>query len=55
MQFSSSVTTNGYLLTRDIVDMLVANGISHANVTLDGLQEVHDSRRKLLGGQVLSM
>ncbi len=51
MQFSSSVTTNGYLLTRDIVDMLVANGISHANVTLDGLQEVHDSRRKLLGGQ----
>ncbi len=41
----SSIVTNGFLLSRDNSDMLVENGITTAQVTLDGPAKIHNKRR----------
>jgi uncharacterized protein len=43
--FGSSMTTNGYLLTPDMVDKLLAWKIRHFQITLDGLPEHHNHSR----------
>ena len=48
--YSASISTNGYLLTQDIVDMLHRNKIEEAVISLDGLGKIHDDVRHLAGG-----
>lgn len=48
--YSARIITNGYLLTRDIVDMLAAAKLDNAQVTLDGLGAAHDATRMLANG-----
>lgn len=49
-RLSASMITNGYLLTKDKAARLNDLGISHVQITLDGRQQTHDSRRFLKGG-----
>lgn len=49
-QFSGHITTNGYHLSPDRADLLVAAGIKSYQVTLDGVPEVHNASRPLKGG-----
>lgn len=46
-----AVITNGYLLTRQVVNMLEKVGVNHIQITIDGCKEMHDSRRKLVNGE----
>ena len=48
--YSAGIITNGYLLTQDIVDMLVRFEVKSAQVTIDGLGSTHDATRYLRGG-----
>jgi len=48
---SSSIVTNGYLLDKKMSERLRKLGIKEAQVTLDGPEKVHDSRRKLHSGK----
>jgi len=43
---SGAMTTNGVLLTRPRLDRLVAYGVREFQITLDGPQPIHDSRRR---------
>lgn len=49
--FSMSLVTNGYLLTKDVIDMFIRNDIFNIQITLDGLAENHNKRRYLRNGQ----
>lgn len=49
ISFSSSMTTNGYLLTEDVVDRLFKRNIRTFQVTLDGPAFIHNRNRKLAG------
>src|SRR6185369_11165105 len=46
----SDMTTNGYLLTRDVFDRLVALGITQYQITFDGPREWHDRKRVRANG-----
>lgn len=48
--YGACIITNGYLLTQDVVDMLVENGVESAQVTIDGLGDTHNATRRLAGG-----
>src|SRR5438552_1789564 len=48
---SLSMITNGLLLTEDVVDRLVPQGLRGVKITLDGDKETHDRMRPLRGGQ----
>jgi len=50
VRFSSSMTTNGYLLTGDVVDRCFYDQISKFQITLDGPAEAHNKLRVLAGG-----
>jgi len=50
-QFGAGIVTNGYLMTPDVARKLVSLGVREAQITLDGTQELHDSRRVLRNGQ----
>ena len=50
ISYSSMVVTNGYLLTRETTERLLAAKIPSAQVTLDGGARSHDKRRILKGG-----
>ncbi|MBL6930297.1 MAG: radical SAM protein [Rhodospirillales bacterium] len=50
MQFTASMTTNGYLLDIDTFRLLSGLGFEHFQITLDGLPEDHNSLRPLKGG-----
>jgi uncharacterized protein len=43
------ITTNGTLLSREIIDFGAANGLSYL-LSLDGDKETHDQHRRLAGG-----
>lgn len=45
-----SLVTNGYLLTSEIVEMLIRNEILSIQITLDGLAKNHNQRRFLRNG-----
>ena len=48
--YSSHMTTNGYLLTPDVVDSLIKHRVTQFQVTLDGPQATHDRTRTRAGG-----
>lgn len=48
--FSSTMTTNGYLLTPDVADKLIRRRVKSFQVTLDGPARVHNMNRRLAGG-----
>lgn len=49
--YLSSITTNGYLLSADVVDALLRCEVRHFQVTLDGPETIHDAMRKLANGK----
>ena len=48
--YSAGIITNGYLLTQKNVDLLKNAGVTHCQVTLDGLGTAHNATRRLAGG-----
>jgi uncharacterized protein len=46
-----SVITNGVLLTQEIVDDLLAVGLTRVKVTLDGDEQAHDAKRRYKNGK----
>jgi len=46
-----SVITNGVLLTEQLIDDLLAVGLSRVKVTLDGDEQAHDSKRRYKNGK----
>ena len=46
-----SMITNGYLLTKETTDRLVALKVSNLQVTLDGPSRIHDAKRPLKNGK----
>lgn len=49
-QYTAGIITNGYLLTQEMVDMLVAVKVNNAQITIDGLAPNHNATRHLAGG-----
>lgn len=49
--FGASIVTNGYAMTKEISDELVELGIKGVQITVDGPQELHDSKRFLANGK----
>src|SRR6185369_11556322 len=49
--FSISMTTNGTLLTRAVVQQLLPYNFTKAILTLDGPQEIHDTQRPFVSGK----
>lgn len=49
--YGADIITNGYLLTRPVAEKLAAWGVAAAQITLDGVPAVHDSRRPRAGGR----
>ena len=47
--YTSSIITNGYLLTPHVVSSLLQRKVKRFQVTLDGYKTIHDSMRKLKG------
>jgi len=50
-RYNAGITTNGTLLTKEVVDNLLRYKVKRMQVTLDGPKEVHDARRPLKGGK----
>lgn len=50
IQYSCDLVTNGYHLTKDVFQRLLSWNINQFMITIDGIGEVHDSRRHLTGG-----
>jgi uncharacterized protein len=50
VDYSSNMTTNGYLLTPEIADLLLKWKIDQYQITLDGIGEVHDRKRPTRDG-----
>jgi uncharacterized protein len=51
VNYSSSIVTNGYLLTNHIIEKLHDYKINHIQVTIDGPKHIHDDFRKLKNGK----
>ncbi|MEM2417122.1 MAG: radical SAM protein [Nitrososphaerota archaeon] len=51
VEFSFSIITNGYLLNKEDISILVEKGLGEIQITLDGVKEIHDQRRPLKGGR----
>jgi uncharacterized protein len=51
VQFSSRMTTNGYLLSPEVADRLLSWQIQNFQVTIDGTPEDHDRSRPARDGQ----
>lgn len=43
--FAGTATTNGSLLTPDVADRVIPLGVTHFQITLDGIAADHDTRR----------
>ncbi len=50
IKFSSSMVTNGSLLTKDKIEKLNLLHLSHIQISLDGLADIHDKRRYFKSG-----
>lgn len=46
-----SVTTNGFLLTENVVEYLATQNVSHLQITLDGPPDTHNQSRPLKNGK----
>jgi uncharacterized protein len=51
LPMSSSIITNGLLLTEDVVDRMTPYGLVGVKITLDGDRDTHNRLRPLRGGQ----
>src|SRR6185503_7678284 len=51
IQYSAMIVTNGYLMTAEVAKRLVAAQVETVQITLDGGQQDHDSRRILHSGR----
>ena len=49
-QYTASVITNGYLLTKENIEMLDRVQVKDCQVTIDGLGDTHNATRHLAGG-----
>lgn len=49
-EYSAGIITNGYLLEKTMCERFDEWRIAHAQITLDGRPEVHDTRRVLVNG-----
>ncbi|HEU4964372.1 MAG TPA: radical SAM protein [Bacilli bacterium] len=49
--YVAGITTNGYLLDDDTIDMLLRNKVTSFQISVDGLPEHHDKQRVRVGGQ----
>ena len=50
LKYKAQIITNGYLLNRDVCSRLDNLAISSVQITIDGLESTHDSRRCLKSG-----
>ncbi|MEA1936590.1 MAG: radical SAM protein [Patescibacteria group bacterium] len=50
IQYCTSITTNGYLLTPSVIEYLKTVPLSHLQITLDGPAETHNISRPLKNG-----
>lgn len=50
-RFRSAITTNGFLLSKELFTNLLDCGVRRFFITVDGLKENHDSQRYLVGGK----
>jgi len=50
IEYSSSMVTNGYLLTREVADMLFRAEVRQFQITLDGPRDQHNRLRVLANG-----
>jgi len=51
MAFKFMLQTNGYLMSSEVIDELVAIGLREVRISLDGLASVHDAKRPLKNGK----
>ena len=51
LRLSSDITTNAYLLTRDVFRTLLGLGVTNYQISFDGPKEFHDRKRVLSGGK----
>jgi len=49
--FRSDITTNGYLLTPDLFERLVAGGVTRYQISFDGPPAIHDTKRVQANGK----
>lgn len=47
--YSANIITNGYLLTSEVLEQLIQYKVTDIQITIDGMNEEHDSRRYLVG------
>lgn len=47
----STMTTNGYLLTPDLISKLIKLNVVGYQITIDGVERIHDKQRKLYNGK----
>ena len=47
VHYEAGIVTNGYLLTKDVLEQLIQYKVRTIQITLDGTKETHDSRRYL--------
>lgn len=50
INYDASMVTNGYLLNKRNIDILLKNKVESCQVTIDGPEKVHNSRRMLRNG-----
>jgi uncharacterized protein len=50
-QYTATMISNGYLLTREVVEKLVELKVSMVQVTLDGPARIHETKRPLKNGK----
>ena len=48
--YIASMTTNGYLLTKDVFKIMLRNKVLSYQITLDGEEEIHNRNRHLTNG-----
>ncbi len=49
-EYKAWIFTNGYLLTEDVVDLLLRCHVNHVHIPLDGVGATNDATRRLVGG-----
>jgi len=50
IKYNATMITNGYLLTRDVLTDIKELSITSLQITIDGLPEIHNKMRPLVGG-----
>jgi uncharacterized protein len=50
VSYSADISTNGYFLSKEVFQKLLAMDVRQFMVTIDGVERVHDKRRFLIGG-----